>query len=149
MKTLVALAIGCLVGLAGCSHSTVCSGVGTPPPGIWVVYRQVVHDHPHRRLIATACVLGSCATHRIAGRYAAGMYSGSDRWEERASGLGGHPVLLRFRITDADGRMVFRGRTMVTPQLDQPNGPGCGPAVWIGEASATGRHALRPVRLRL
>lgn len=110
-------------------------------PGIWVDYSHVADAYPHQRLTATACVVGKCTTHRLSHQYATDMYAGIQPH------LTGTPVLLRVRISDTTGQVVFRGRTTVHPQWEKPYVPGCGMAGWAAEARATGSHTLRPIRL--
>lgn len=141
---MVAAAAACLAGsaLAGCGPTTCASAAGrSSSPGIWVDYSKVADAHPHQRLTATACVLGTCATHRLSHQYATDMYAGIQPH------LTGSPIVLRVRITDADGEVAFRGSTTVRPQWEKPYAPGCGTAGWAAEAKATGDHTLRPVRL--
>lgn len=125
------------IALTGCAgQGRTCSAVGAGPPGIDIWYGDVVRAHPHQRLTAQACVLGSCTTHALTRRYKENMIAGGDVVKD------GTPVVVRLRITDATGRTVFSGRNKVSPRKDQPNGPGCGPITWGAVVKATGQHAL-------
>jgi hypothetical protein len=145
------LALGLLaaasVALSACSSSSSssqrpCSAVGALA-GIQVTLPPAARS-ASGAVTVKACADSQCETHRIS------VTSGPGSRPV----VGGHlhgpsPVRVSLTIHDSAGRTLFNGSTTVTPQKDQPNGPGCPPKVWVGRVVASGSHTLTSKPLSL
>jgi hypothetical protein len=125
--------------LTACSSSSssrgACSAVGAFA-GIQVSLPPVALT-ASGAITVKACADADCDTHRLQGAQGPGS----------TPVVGDHlhgpdPVRVSLVIHDHTGRLLFRGSTSVTPQKDQPNGPGCPPTVWVGHVVASGTSTM-------
>lgn len=125
----------CLL-VSGCGLGTkVCTEMGAYS-GVNFDFESVLEDTTAQGATVEACVDGDCTDRTLQNRRDSQLFVEDATLDDDAT------VPVALTVTTKTGEVVFDGRTEVTPEKSQPNGPGCDPTVYGAQVTATGGGTL-------